>query len=55
LAADPDGRRTTICFVTPQEGTVWDISYFGLDERSQLRTATIALENVRRRLLGIPV
>ena len=55
LAADPDGRRTTICFVTPQEGTVWDISYLGLDERSQLRTATIALENVRRRLLGIPV
>jgi nicotinamide-nucleotide amidase len=55
LSADPDSRRTTICFVTPQEDAVWDISYFGLDERSQLRTATIALENVRRRLLGIPV
>jgi len=55
LAADPESGRTTICFVTPEERTEWDISYFGLDERSQLRTATIALENVRRRLLGIPV
>jgi len=55
LAVDPDGNRTSVCFATPEGQTNWDITYLGLDERSQLRTATIALEYVRRHLTGVHV
>jgi nicotinamide-nucleotide amidase len=55
LAADPDGNRTSVCFAAPEGQATWDIAYFGLGERSQLRTATIALEYVRRHLTGVRV
>ena len=53
LAPDSAGHHTAVCFATPEEHILWEITYFGLDARSQLRTATIALENLRRHLTGV--
>lgn len=46
-------RDATVYFLSPDETRHWDITCMGINPNAQLRMATLALENVRRHLLGI--
>ena len=53
LLAAPEAGITQVCLVTPEEVVAWPINYLGSGERAHLRTAIVALEHVRRHLLGV--
>ena len=53
LIFDPSEKHTVAVLRTPQGDSEWIVGYYGTSARSQLRTAIIALEQVRRHLLGV--
>ncbi len=53
IAANPSARQTAVHFASPEGGITWDMTYWGTDDRSQVRTSIFALENVRRHLAGV--
>lgn len=55
LVMEPDAgeRRTRVRFLFPGGSKEWNINYLYSDERSQLRIAVVAMEYVRRHLMGV--
>ncbi len=51
LLSEPGARHTWALFKTPEGDHEWEIGRYGDLERSQLRTAVIALEHIRRVLV----
>ena len=54
VQARPEERCSEAAFVSPEHAETWVIGSFGAVERNQSRTAIVALEQVRRILLGSP-
>ena len=54
VQASPEERCSEAAFVSPEHAETWVIGSFGAGERNQGRTAIVALEQVRRILLGSP-
>lgn len=55
LASVPAEQRSEAAFVSPQHAETWAIGAFGAGERNQIRMAVVALEQVRRILLGLTI
>ncbi len=53
IVADADSRTVAVHWVAPEDAAGWTMRYAQLDELHQLRGAVMALEYVRRRLLGV--
>ena len=52
LVADPGNHRTLVTWITPDGQRDWEIGFYGTGARNQLRTSIIALEHMRRELIG---
>lgn len=55
VTGNVETRNATVHFLTPKETLRWEITCMGINTHGQLRMATLALENVRRHLLGVTV
>jgi nicotinamide-nucleotide amidase len=53
FACSVEGKRAVAWFISPEEEASWEVTCMGFEERSQLRAATLALEELRRRLTGV--
>lgn len=53
IVADADSRTVAVHWIAPDDAAGWTMRYAQLDELHQLRGAVMALEYVRRRLLGV--
>lgn len=53
LLAKPGEKQTLVILVTPEGHVSWEIGLYGDSDVSRRRTAVVALECVRRHLLGI--
>ncbi len=55
LFGNVESGCAAVYFDAPVESAAWEVTCMGIDHRSQLRMATLALENLRRHLAGIRV
>ncbi len=55
LAPHPESGRTLGCFLSPPDTLEWDLSVPASNPQNQLRASIIAMEHVRRYLVGRPV
>ena len=53
IVADADSRAVAVHWIAPDDAAGWTMRYAQLDELHQLRGVVMALEYVRRRLLGV--
>lgn len=53
VISEPAAGITIAAFVTPRDEAAWQFGRAGTDERTQERTAVVALEHVRRHLNGL--
>ena len=51
LAALGEGRRGFIVFVSPEGERFWELNYWEVTERAQIRASVVALEYIRRFIL----
>ncbi len=52
IVGNPEAHNCTVTFETPKGTVTWQLGYARTDERSQLRTAVVTFEHVRRWLMG---
>lgn len=55
LAPHPETGRTLGCFLSPPETLEWDLGVPAVHPQNQLRASIIAMEHLRRYLVGRPV
>lgn len=53
VVADADSRTVAVHWIAPDDAAAWTMRYAQLDELHQMRGVVMALEYVRRRLLGV--
>ncbi|HOK08246.1 MAG TPA: CinA family nicotinamide mononucleotide deamidase-related protein [Candidatus Hydrogenedens sp.] len=56
LIPDHNKRATRLHFISKKYGEIiWELPFYGTEERNRVRTAVVSLEKIRRKLLNIEV